>query len=286
MKLILFACCLLSSPLFAEWTPVWSDEFDKPGLPDPSKWSYDEGLIRNKESQHYVRAKKENTRVEDGCLVIEARKEKVDNPDFVSKDHPDWKKNRPHSDYSSGCIITNGLASWKYGKVEIRAKLPTGQGAWPAFWMMGEDRSRVGWPKCGEIDIMEHVTSSVGTVYGTAHYSSEGKHKSHGENIKKVDVEQWHTYGIEWSPEEILWLLDGKPYARFNMKDADGKLPEEFGEKGNCFRKPYYILINLAVGGAWGGPPDPAMFPQKMLVDYVRVYQQDKEAKEAISPEK
>lgn len=279
MKLFLLACCLLASPVFAEWKLVWSDEFDKPGLPDPAKWTYEEGLVRNKESQHYVRASKKNTRVENGCLVIEARKEKVDNPEFVSADHPSWQKSRKYSDYSSGCIVTDGLASWKYGKVEIRAQLPIKQGAWPAFWMMGDDRSRVGWPKCGEIDIMEHVTSSVGTVYGTVHYSENGKHKSFGKNIKKVDVPEWHTYGIEWSPKEIIWTLDGKPYASFPMEKADGKLPESMGEKGNCFRKPFYLLINLAVGGAWGGPPDSKVFPQKMLVDYVRIYQEDGKSK-------
>lgn len=278
MMRVLLLLCLLAFPALAEWKLVWSDEFNGSGLPDPSRWTYEEGLVRNRESQHYVRANTNNTRLEDGCLVIEARPEKIDNPDFVSKNHADWRKNRPFSDYSSGCIVTNGLKAWKYGKVELRAKLPTGQGSWPAFWMMGEDRSRVGWPKCGEIDIMEHVTSSVGTVYGTVHYFDGGKHQSFGKSIKNVDVDQWHTYALEWSPEEIVWLLDGKPYARFAMKDADGKLTEQFGEKGNCFRKPHYLLINLAVGGAWGGPPDPALFPQKMLVDYVRIYQQEGDA--------
>ncbi|MEG1508314.1 MAG: glycoside hydrolase family 16 protein [Akkermansia sp.] len=283
MKLLIIFL-LFVSPSFGAWQLVWADEFDKDGLPDPTKWAYEEGLVRNKESQYYTKAREQNARVEQGNLVIEARLEKWKNPAFVSKDHPSWSKNQESANYTSACLITHNLASWKYGKVEIKAKLPVNQGAWPAFWMMGTDRSVVSHPRCGEIDIMEHVTSSVGTVYGTAHRPKVAqdhpnpsqklkKSISKGFSTKAEDLTQWHTYGIEWDKGSLTWFFDGKPYGKWLLKEADGCVPESMGDGGNCFRKPYYLLINLAIGGAWGGPPDPKGFPQKMLVDYVRIYE-------------
>ncbi len=257
----LFLLAALLLPAMAEWKLVWNDEFDKPGLPDPAKWTYQEGFIRNKEDQYYTKGRKENARVEDGGLIIEARREEYPNKDFVSKDDPAWQKNREKAFYTSACLVTDGLADWKYGKVEIKAKLPIKQGAWPAFWMMGANRSETGWPKCGEIDIMEHVTSAPGVVYGTSHwFNPDGKGKAHlseGFRTKNDTLDDWHLYGLEWNEREMIFLFDGKEYGRYDISKADRTV-----DGANPFRKPFFLLINLAVGGAWGGPPDPDAFSQ------------------------
>lgn len=273
--LLLFACMI--SPLAAEWKMVWNDEFDGKGAPDPAKWTYEEGFVRNREDQYYVKDRRENARVENGQLIIEARKEKWKNPRFTSKEDSDWTKNREYAEYTSACLVTQDLAAWKYGKVEIRAKLPMGTGAWPAFWMMGQDIKKIGWPKCGEIDIMEHVSTSRGTVYGTAHWpnrnQAEKQHTSEGYTIRNDNLKEWHTYGIEWNEKEMKFFFDGKEYGKLDLSKADNSVEEGQGDGRNPFRKPHYLLINLAVGGAWGGPPDSADFPQKLILDYVRVYE-------------
>lgn len=271
--LLLLLACL--TPSFGEWQLIWNDEFDKKGAPDPKKWGYEEGFVRNQEDQYYTKDRRENARVENGCLIIEARKEKFKNPAFESKENPNWQKNREYAEYTSACLHTLNLAAWKYGKVEIRAQLPMGQGAWPAFWMMGEDRTKVGWPKCGEIDIMEHVSSSKGTVYGTSHWPKGIKEQGTDKksfNVKNNRLQGWHTYGIEWDEKSITYFFDGKPYGVFDIGTADRTVEKGQGDGRNPFRKPYYLLINLAVGGAWGGPPDAGDYPQKLVVDYVRIY--------------
>lgn len=274
MKTWIFILSMAISPAFAEWNLVWSDEFDKPGLPDPDKWAYEEGFVRNREDQYYTKTRKENARVEDGCLILEARHEDINNPAFISSTHPDWQKNREKAHYTSACIVTENLASWKYGKIEIKAKLPLGKGAWPAFWMMGTNKAQIGWPRCGEIDIMEHVTSSPGVIYGTTHWFLPGKdpnHASKGFKTTNDSLGKWHTYGIIWNEKEIIYLFDNKEYGRYDLTEADNTV-----HGMNPFQKPFYLLINLAVGGAWGGPPDPAVFPQKLVVDYVRIYEKKK----------
>ena len=231
------------------WTLDWSDEFDGTAL-DGSKWVAETGGHGwgNKELQHYT-GRPENVRVADGMLVIEARKER-------------FGKN----DYTSARIKTAGLFERTYGRFEARMKLPKGQGIWPAFWMLGANIATVGWPRSGEIDIMEHVGKEPSRVYGTLHgpgYSGE-----HG-FINSAPLagsysDAFHVYAVEWERGEIRWYRDGILYhsARPELVKGDW-----------VFDHPHFMLLNLAVGGLWPGYPDATTkLPQQLLVDYVRVY--------------
>ncbi|GAB4464462.1 MAG: hypothetical protein OHK0029_34460 [Armatimonadaceae bacterium] len=233
-----------------DWKLVWSDEFNYSGLPDPKKWDYEVGLIRNKELQYYTKNRRENVRVENGNLVIEARKEPFEG-----------------SAYTSGSINTLGKFGFQYGRVEVRAKLPNALGTWPAIWMMGVDRTVVGWPRCGEIDIMEHVAHNPGVIHATLHQINDMKKNwSIGKTIPVPDyADQFHVYTAEWHPDRLEFFVDDKSYFTY---------PYE-GPSRWTFDKPFYLLINLAIGGSWGGQKgvDETAFPQKYLVDYVRIYQ-------------
>ncbi len=239
---------------------VWSDEFsrDPDGLPNPAKWGYEEGFVRNHESQYYTKARLENARVEHGQLVIEARKESFANPSH---------KGPPAADYTSASITTQNMASWVYGRIEVRAKLPAGKGVWPAIWTLGANIPQVGWPRCGEIDIMELVGKQPGVIHGTIHYFINGKHDAGGSQVPvdKTDA-AFHVYAAEWTPDRIDIFVDDKKYFSLDVNKADN-------DGQNPFRKPHYLILNLALGGTWGGPLDDSIFPQRMTVDYVRVYQ-------------
>ena len=240
---------------------VWADEFSKDpnGLPDPNKWSYEEGFIRNRESQYYTKERKENARVENGQLVIEARKEAFSPPDNAANSAA-----RPIS-YTSASLETKGKASWQYGLVEIRAKLPAGDGVWPAIWMLG-----TGLPKlCGEIDLMELVGKNPDVIHGTIHYNTKDTkgHKSSGGLIGSYKSDyKYQVYAMELNYEHIDLFVDDRKYFDFDVDKAtqDGQNP---------FQQPYYLKLNLALGGTWGGPIDDSIFPQRMVVDYIRVYQ-------------
>jgi beta-glucanase (GH16 family) len=246
----------------AGYTQVWADEFDRAGAPDPTKWAYDTSRNKqgwfNNELQYYAADRRENLRVEDGKLIIEARKERLkDKPDFGGQD------------YASGKLLTRGIADWTYGYVEVRAKLACGRGVWPAIWTLGSDGS-AGWPALGEIDIMEHVGWDEGRVHGTIHTKAYnhaiGTQK--GANRVVADVcSAFHTYQLDWNQDRLLIGMDGRAFMRF---DNDGK-----GDPATWpFDKPQYLILNVAVGG-WGGQKgiDPAAFPSRMEVDYVRVWQ-------------
>ena len=154
----------------ADWKLVWSDEFEKPGLPDAAKWANEIGFVRNNEAQFYTRARLENARVEKGMLVIEARKERFKNPEFqAGAGEGKRARNREFADYTSASVTTRDKASWRYGRIEVRAKLPKGRGTWPAIWMVGTNNRQVGWPACGEIDIMEFVGHEPGVVHANIH---------------------------------------------------------------------------------------------------------------------
>jgi len=239
-----------------QWKLVWSDEFNYQGLPDPAKWNYEEGFKRNTESQYYTKARLENARVEDGHLVIECRQEQ-----YTPVNHAPVK-------YTAASLTTKDLASYQYGRIEMRAKLPQGQGVWPAFWALGTNQSDVHWPVCGEIDIMEYVGKEPDVIHGTLHFSAAGKHVAAKGSLglPTSPSEDFHVYGCEWTPERIVFFVDQTNY-QTNFLDQAGQ-----GED-NAFHKPFYLLLNFALGGAWGGPIDDAVLPQKFLVDYVRVYQ-------------
>lgn len=261
----------------SNWQLVWSDEFDRDGLPDPSKWGCEEGFIRNKEPQYYTRRRLENARVKDGLLVIEGRKEKVRNAQY-DPDSTDWQRSRECAEYTSGSLNTLNRAGWTYGRMEARAKVPAGSGVWPAFWMMGINRlpplaepeaGKVGWPFCGEIDIMEFIGKEPNTVHAAAHFPNPetGKHQAKGKPMKvgEPPSDDFHIYAVEWSPERIDYFYDDQCYHSVAL-DVAGEGAD------NPFRRPHYILLNLALG-QWGGEIDESLLPQKFLVDYVRVYQ-------------
>ncbi len=231
------------------WELVWQDEFDDSYL-NADHWIRETGAggWGNEELQFYT-TRPENARIEDGRLVIEAHQE-----DYLG------------SDYTSARLKTQSLHSWTYGRMEARMKLPTGQGIWPAFWMLGEDYPTVGWPDCGEIDIMENIGDPQ-TVYGTIHgpgYSGGngigGSVTTSGDPLN----ETFHTYALEWEPDEIRWYLDGVEYNSVSRTDVPGEW---------VYDHPFFLILNLAVGGEWPGYPDQTtQFPQQLVVDYVRVY--------------
>jgi beta-glucanase (GH16 family) len=243
---------------------VWADEFSAQpnGPPDPSKWGYEEGLLRNNEAQYYTKARLENARIENGQLVIEARKESFPNP---------FAKGPKVASYTSASLVTRHKAEWTYGRIEVRAKLPAGQGVWPAIWTLGisHDDKLIGWPKCGEIDIMERFGQEPSLVHGTMHYFANGKHQQQGMPFKIDHPEAaFHVYAAEWNPQHINLFVDDKNYFRFDVKNADNA-----GD--NPFHHPHYLILNLALGGFGGGKIDDSIFPQRMTVDYVRVYQKN-----------
>ncbi|MEI7728413.1 MAG: glycoside hydrolase family 16 protein [Verrucomicrobiota bacterium] len=272
---LLAALCGLTTTLLAagpEWKLVWAEEFNQPGLPDPSRWDYETGFVRNGELQYYTRARKENVRIENGHLILEAIKEKYPNPAYKADGRKeDSKRSREFAEYTSGSITTKGKVTWQYGRIEAMAKIPKGRGMWPAIWMLGDKSDGKGWPACGEIDIMEYVGHEPAVAHGTVHTEKFNhiKKTQKGSTVKVPGLEDaFHLYAIEWTPKEISFFVDDKKYYTFaNDGTGDAAWP---------FDKPFYIILNVAVGGAWGGAKgvDATIFPQRMEVDYVRVYQQ------------
>lgn len=232
---------------------VWSDEFNYSGLPDPAKWNYEIGFARNKEPQYYTEKRTENARVEDGCLVLEARKE-----------------NYQGAAYTSASITTQGIAEFNQGRMEIRAKVPKGKGIWPAFWMLGSGHGKVKWPDCGEIDIMEFVGKDSTRVYGTVHYvNNMDKYEHQGQKpVVGTPYDGFHIYAIDWTADHISFYYDSLKYFVFDLSKLDANSKKIFGGK-------FYLLLNLALGreGTLGGPLDDRILPSKYYVDYVRVYQ-------------
>jgi beta-glucanase (GH16 family) len=246
----------------ASYRLAWADEFDQDGLPDSRRWSYDVSRNRsgwaNEELQYYAAARRENSRVENGNLVIEARAEETDR-------FADSGGQR----YTSARLTTHGLHAWTYAFFEIRAKLPCGRGSWPAIWMLGSTPG-IPWPEVGEIDIMEHVGFDPGVVHGTVHTKAynhvAGTHRSATISIPDA-CESFHRYQLTWTPERIAIGRDDRNYFQFQRDPAGGR-------EAWPFDAPQYLLLNIAVGGTWGGMKgvDPAIFPVRLEVDYVRVY--------------
>jgi beta-glucanase (GH16 family) len=252
----------------AGWTLVWADEFSAPGLPDPAKWGYETGFVRNNEAQYYTKARAQNARVENGVLVIEGRKEAYTASDGKT------------AAYTSASVTTQGKFDLTYGRVEIRAKLPRGHGIWPAIWMLGTNITRIGWPKCGEIDIMEFVGHEPEKVFATVHWfdpaktdretGKQGGHASLGGNLPgQKPSDGFHLYAVEWFADRMDFYYDDATYFSCPLDKAGA------GEE-NPFRKPHYLILNLAIGGSWGGQKgiDDAVFPQRYEIDYVRFYRQ------------
>ena len=239
---------------------VWSDEFNYKGLPDSLKWGYDKGDgcpaicgWGNNELEYYTVQRLENARVENGNLIIEARKEPFEN-----------------KQYTSARLVTKNKGDWKYGRIEVKAKLPKGIGMWPAIWMLPTGWVYGGWPQSGEIDIMENVgywhDSVLGTIHTDAYNGMKGTQKTKGLGFKDIST-AFHVYAIEWTADSISFFVDQKKYNVFKN--------EHSGSKTWPFDQAFHLLLNIAVGGDWGGKfgVDDKIFPQKMEIDYVRVYQ-------------
>lgn len=238
------------------WVPIWSDEFNYSGSPDATKWTYDVGGNGwgNSELQYYTDARAENARVENGNLIIEARKESYQG-----------------NDYTSARLISKGLGDFKYGKIEVRAKLPTGKGMWPAIWMLPTENVYGNWPKSGEIDIMENVGYDPNNIHWNVHTESYnhsiGTNKGSHQTFTEPN-NNFYTYAVEWYEDSISFLVDGVEYYQFNKESNDYKVWP--------FKEKFHLLLNVAVGGSWGGVQgvNDSIFPQRMEVDYVRVYKQ------------
>lgn len=224
---------------------VWSDEFNTAGAPDPSKWGYDLGAggWGNAESQYYT-SRPENAVVQGGVLKITAIKE-----------------NFSGSAYTSARLLTKDKFSFKYGKVEARAKLPAGVGTWPAIWMLGKNINTVGWPDCGEIDIMEHRGSELNKIFGTLHYPGHSGGNANGSTkIISNATTEFHKYSMEWSAATIRIYVDDQLFHTFANSSS---VP---------FNQEFFLIVNVAMGGTFGGSIDPAFTNASMEIDYIRVY--------------
>ena len=233
----------------------WNDEFDGDAI-DDSKWTYDIGTGSsgwgNNEWEYYT-DRKENAYVKDGILHIRAQKEDYEG-----------------SKYTSARMLTKGKFTFKYGTVEARIALPTGKGIWPAFWMLGENFDTVGWPACGEIDIIEAVNSE-NKIYGTNHWANSSEYATYGNNTGnyrdqkyELDITQFHTYKFTWDEKYIRMFVDDFMYHEILIEGNTGDTEE--------FHKPFFFLLNVAVAGNWPGfEVDDTQFPNEMLVDYIRV---------------
>jgi beta-glucanase (GH16 family) len=243
---------------------VWSDEFNTDGTPDPKNWTYEKGFARNEELQWY---QPDNATVKDGLLVIEGRKERVANPNYQAGSS-DWKTNRQYAEYTSTSMTTWNLQSWQYGRFEMRARIPTSAGMWPAWWTLGVSGE---WPSSGEIDIMEYYQGNVlaNVACGTSTRWS-AKWDSSTTSLSSLGGSTWtadfHVWRMDWDDQTIDLYLDDKllnsvPLA--SMLNADGTSP---------FKQKHYMLVNLAIGGANGGDPSGTTFPVKYEVDWIRVF--------------
>jgi beta-glucanase (GH16 family) len=250
------------------WKLVWSDEFDKNGPPDAGKWTYETGFVRNDEFQWY---QPDNARCRDGLLILEARREHKRNPGFDATGR-DWRKKREYADYTSASLTTRGLGSWQYGRFEMKGRIDTRPGLWPAFWTLGVAGE---WPGNGEIDVMEYYR---GTLLANAAWATERRWVARWASSRKPIAEfkdpdwprKFHVWRMDWDENSIRLSVDDLLLNTIDLKetfntDREGKNP---------FRQPHFMILNLAVGGTSGGDPSQTEFPARFEVDYVRIYQQ------------
>ena len=255
MAAFLMLMALSMSGFSQNWQQVWADEFNYTGAPDASKWGYDVGGggWGNGEAQYYTNDRRENARVENGNLVIEARR--------------DWSG----AEYSSARLVSRGKGDWTYGRIEIRAKIPVGQGLWPAIWMLPTDQTYGGWPRSGEIDIMESFALGglkydkvEANIHTQAYNHTIGTNKGAPITGLSNIQDNFHTYRVTWTASTMVFDVDGREYFRFNNEGGWEKWP---------YDKRFHLIMNIAVGGSLGTWIDPNIFPKRMEVDYVRVYQ-------------
>lgn len=235
----------------SRWELVWSDEFDRPGAPNPDVWTHEIGYIRNGEKQYYT-DRPENARIENGLLVIEARKD-------------NWNA-KP---ITSASLTTKGKRPFLYGRIAVRAKIPTGRGTWPAIWTLGENIKAAGWPACGEIDILENVGYDPLKIHANIHCKAYNhmKHTGKGSKITAdAPWKQFHEYAVEWHEDRIEFFFDDTRYFTYRKESDDTAVWP--------FAQAHYLILNLAIGGGWGGQKgiDESLFPHRFEIDYVRYY--------------
>jgi beta-glucanase (GH16 family) len=252
-------------PVPAGYRLVWSDEFDVDGRPNTANWRYEQGFVRNEEDQWY---QPDNARVEGGLLIIEGRREQKANPNYQAGSS-DWKRNRQYAAYTSSSLHTSGMHSWQFGRFEMRGRIPTSAGMWPAWWTLGNSGE---WPSNGEIDIMEFYNGRVlfNVACGTT-TQWVAKWDSVTKTLTSFNDTQWslkfHVWRMDWDDTKIDLYLDDVLMNTTNLADMlnpNGMSP---------FRQPHYMLVNLAIGGINGGDPSTSTFPARYEVDYVRVFQ-------------
>ena len=247
---------------------VWADEFSVSGAPDPKNWNYERGFVRNDEHQWY---QPENAWIENGHLIIEARKEQKPNPTYVAG-ATDWKRKRDKIEYTSASMTTRGLHSFKYGRFEMRAKIDVRPGMWPAFWTLGTTGR---WPAGGEIDIMEYYR---GMLLANVAWLGDGGKSAWDDSRKPITdfgpgwADRFHVWRMDWDENEIRLFVDD---ALLNSTDLKLTVNKD-GSGTNGLQQAHYIILNLALGGQNGGDPSGTTYPARFDVDYVRVYQKNK----------
>lgn len=258
-----------NSQVAKNWKLVWHDEFDGPAdtLPDSAKWRFDTGGHGwgNLEKQYYIYDSQNVSLDGRGCLVILAN-EAVDNTKL-----PDaWYG---PAQYFSARLTTKSVFEFLYGRIESRIKIPTGQGVWSAFWLLGANIDTLPWPSCGEIDIMENIGREPSQIHGSIHGPGYSRLQAFSQVYQLPENQPFHAdfhkYAVEWEPEQIRWFVDEEEFLRFSSSELDNDLKWVFDH-------PFFLVLNVAIGGLWPGYPDKSTrFPQKMLVDYVRIYQSE-----------
>lgn len=255
-----------SDPAAEGWKLVWADEFNQEGRPDSRNWNYEAGFVRNQELQWY---QPDNARCENGLLIIEGRRERKRNPNYDPNGR-DWRTTREYADYTSACMTTRGMHSWQYGRFEMRGRIDTRPGLWPAFWTLGVNGQ---WPRNGEIDIMEYYR---GMLLANAAWGTDKRWVAEWDDIRKPLIEfgdpdwsrKFHVWRMDWDEHSIQLYVDD---VLLNTVDL-GKTFNKDQEAKNPLRQPHYILLNLAIGGTSGGDPSQTAFPARFEVDYVRIY--------------
>lgn len=266
---ILHAKTTAPVPEPAGYKLVWNDEFDKDGDPDPTKWIFETGFVRNKELQWY---QAKNASVKGGVLVIEGRRERVKNPDYVAGSK-DWRKSREYAEYTSAALETKGRASWTYGRFEVRARIVAKTGLWPAIWTLGDSKGDYGWPKCGEIDLLEYYADNIlaNVMDGNGKWKTvKTPYRRFSEKDAAWDT-KFHVWRMDWDKTAIRLYLDDELLNETPLDKTSGP-----GGK-SPFHSPQFLLLNLAIGSS-GGDPSKTKFPSRYEVDYVRVYQKTGDA--------
>jgi beta-glucanase (GH16 family) len=259
-----------SPPGQVEWRLVWADEFAGDGPPDPRNWTFEHGFVRNEELQWY---QPQNAVVRGGHLVIEARRERIVNARHVEGSSR-WQESRAHAEYTSASVITKGLQAWQYGRFEMRGRIDTRPGMWPAFWTLGVQGE---WPEGGEIDIMEYYRGILlaNVAWGSSRRSvpTWDTTRTSMSTLGQGWADEFHVWRMDWTEEEIRLSVDDRLLNTTRLSDT-------INQRTNAhpFRQPHYLLLNLAIGGTQGGDPSKTTFPARFEVDYVRVYQPTRRA--------